>query len=240
MDLYGPLLEKALFPAFEAARGRPTVPLLRYLQGTERWSRDQLRDLQTGFLRRLVRHAYAHTSFYRELLDAGLARERFASSALVRRLLPDGLRERALPLFDAQRMISRFHTVSYGGTPPSIDELASALTEQPLRSPILAALATSEPWIDAARRAASLGATDPFVDEILAIDALADRDYGRAAGLFAAAERGDHAAQMRPLRVLALGLAGRVQEARSVLASAPRAVAPHERQERAWLEQNLR
>ena len=29
MDLYGPLLAKALFPAFEAARGRPTVPLLR-------------------------------------------------------------------------------------------------------------------------------------------------------------------------------------------------------------------
>ena len=32
MDLYGPLLAKALFPAFEAARGRPTVPLLRYLR----------------------------------------------------------------------------------------------------------------------------------------------------------------------------------------------------------------
>ena len=28
MDLYRPLLAKALFPAFEAARGRPTVPLL--------------------------------------------------------------------------------------------------------------------------------------------------------------------------------------------------------------------
>ena len=43
-DLYGPLLARALFPAFEAARGRPTVPLLRYLQATERWSLDQLHD----------------------------------------------------------------------------------------------------------------------------------------------------------------------------------------------------
>src|SRR5678816_4494392 len=69
IDLYGPLLAKALFPAFEAARGRPTVPLLRYLQATERWSLAALRDLQLGFLRRLVRHAYQHTRHYREVMD---------------------------------------------------------------------------------------------------------------------------------------------------------------------------
>src|SRR5688572_3635058 len=69
MDLYGPLLAKALFPAFEAARGRPTVPLLRFLQTTERWSLEQLRDLQVGMLRRLVRHAYQHTAYYREAMD---------------------------------------------------------------------------------------------------------------------------------------------------------------------------
>jgi len=69
MDYYRPILEKALFPAFEAARGRPTVPLLRYLRGTERWSAAALRDLQAGLLRRLIRHAYAHTAHYRALLD---------------------------------------------------------------------------------------------------------------------------------------------------------------------------
>jgi len=68
-DLYGPLLEKALFPAFEAARGRPTLPLLRYLQTTERWSLDALHDLQVGLLRRLLRHAYQHTAYYREVMD---------------------------------------------------------------------------------------------------------------------------------------------------------------------------
>jgi len=70
MDLYRPILEKALFPAFEAARGRPTVPLLRYLQHTERWSLDALRDLQAGLLRRLIRHAWAHTAYYRTVLEA--------------------------------------------------------------------------------------------------------------------------------------------------------------------------
>lgn len=69
MDLYGPLLAKALFPAYEAARGRPTVPLLRYIEKTQYWSPDALNDLQVGLLRRLMRHAYLHTPYYRELLD---------------------------------------------------------------------------------------------------------------------------------------------------------------------------
>jgi phenylacetate-CoA ligase len=69
-DLYGKVLAGTLFPAFEAARGRPTVPLLDYLCRTERWPVDQLRDLQTGLLRRLLRHAYQHTAYYREVMDA--------------------------------------------------------------------------------------------------------------------------------------------------------------------------
>jgi phenylacetate-coenzyme A ligase PaaK-like adenylate-forming protein len=80
IDLYGPFLAKALFPAFEAARGRPTVPLLRHLRETERWTPQALRDLQVGLFRRLIRHAYRHTAFYRQLLDdRGLSPEDFTS-----------------------------------------------------------------------------------------------------------------------------------------------------------------
>jgi len=80
MDLYRPLLEKVLFPAFEAARGRPTVPVLQFLRGSERWSADALRDLQAGLLRRLVRHAATHTAYYRKLLGhRGLVPEDFAT-----------------------------------------------------------------------------------------------------------------------------------------------------------------
>src|SRR5579862_57474 len=87
MDLYGPLLAKALFPAFEAARGRPTVPLLRYLQTTERWSIEALRDLQIGLVRRLLRHAYQHTAHYRDVMDTcGLRPEDFESVDDIRRL----------------------------------------------------------------------------------------------------------------------------------------------------------
>ncbi len=80
MDLYRPLLEKVLFPAFETARGRPTVPLLQFLRGSERWSADALRDLQAGLLRRLIRHAVTHTTYYRKLLGhRGLVPEDFAT-----------------------------------------------------------------------------------------------------------------------------------------------------------------
>jgi phenylacetate-CoA ligase len=69
VDLYRSVLAKALFPAFEAARGRPTVPLLRYLRETETWSVEALRDLQTGLLRRLLRHASFHTAHYRKIFE---------------------------------------------------------------------------------------------------------------------------------------------------------------------------
>lgn len=87
IDLYGPLLAKALFPAFEAARGRPTVPLLRYLRDTQWLSPDALRDLQVGLLRRVIRHAHRHTAFYRQLLDErGLTAEDFCTVDDVARL----------------------------------------------------------------------------------------------------------------------------------------------------------
>lgn len=80
IDLYRPLLARALFPAFEAARGRPTVPLLRYLRDTQWLSADAHRDLQIGLLRRVIRHAHRHTAFYRQLLDErGLTAEEFSS-----------------------------------------------------------------------------------------------------------------------------------------------------------------
>ena len=70
MDLYGRLLHDVLFPGFEAARGRPTVGLLRYLDRTQWASRDELAAIQSGYLRRLIRHAYEHTAHYRQALDA--------------------------------------------------------------------------------------------------------------------------------------------------------------------------
>ena len=140
MDLYGPLLEKALFPAFEAARGRPTVPLLRYLQGTERWSRDQLLDLQAGFLRRLMRHAYLHTAHYREVLDdRGLRPEDFDSVESLQQL----------PLLDRDTVRQSLESRT-ASAPPRwvITKSTSGTTGQPV---VVKYNAESRHWRDATR-----------------------------------------------------------------------------------------
>ena len=140
MDLYGPLLEKALFPAFEAARGRPTVPLLRYLQGTERWSREQLRDLQIGFLRRLMRHAYLHTAHYRELLDdRGMRPEDFDSIEALQQL----------PLLDRETVRLTLNSRTSSAPPlPVIQKSTSGTTGQPV---VVKYNAESRYWRDATR-----------------------------------------------------------------------------------------
>jgi phenylacetate-CoA ligase len=46
------------------------VPLVRYLNTTERWSVEALRSLQVSLLRRLLGHAYRHTAYFREVMDS--------------------------------------------------------------------------------------------------------------------------------------------------------------------------
>jgi phenylacetate-coenzyme A ligase PaaK-like adenylate-forming protein len=68
-DPYGAVLGRVLYPTWERLRGRPTFPLLHQLQKSERLSLDEITAQRTGFLRRLVRHAYQHTVHYRDLFD---------------------------------------------------------------------------------------------------------------------------------------------------------------------------
>lgn len=87
MDLYGQLLSKVLFPGWERLRGRSTLDLLDYLRETEHAPLAELEAIQSGFLRRLVRHAYRHTAHYRAVMDAaGLSPEDIRSPADLARL----------------------------------------------------------------------------------------------------------------------------------------------------------
>jgi phenylacetate-CoA ligase len=140
MDLYGPLLSKALFPAFEAARGRPTVPLLKYLHTTERWSLDAIRDLQAGLLRRLLRHAYQHTQYYREAMDdRSLRPEDFQTVDDLARL----------PLLDRATVIATMSARAAGAGPrPVIKKSTSGTTGEPV---VVHYNAESRHWRDATR-----------------------------------------------------------------------------------------
>lgn len=70
MDAYGELISRVLHPAWERARGRPTMRLLRYLEETERRSLDELEALQLGALRRLLAHAYQHVPAQRAMMSS--------------------------------------------------------------------------------------------------------------------------------------------------------------------------
>jgi len=135
MDLYRPLVEKFVFPVCEAARGRPTVPLLQFLRGSEHWSLDALRDLQAGLLRRLLRHAQARTAHYRErLAERGAAPEDIATVADLRHL----------PLLDRETARATLEARTASG--PRWIEESSGGTAAPLRGN-----AESRHWREATR-----------------------------------------------------------------------------------------
>jgi phenylacetate-CoA ligase len=140
MDFYRPLLEKALFPAFEAARGRPTVSLLSYLQGSETWSADALRDFQAGLLRRVLSHAYAHTAYYRTLLDDLELRPDDFQSVTDLRHLPVLDRALANQTLDARTAVSPPH--------PVVEKVTSGPTGIPV---VVRYNAESRHWRDATR-----------------------------------------------------------------------------------------
>ena len=140
LDFYGPLLSRMLFPAFEVARGRPTVPLLRYLEQTQHWSHAALVDLQLGFLRRLLRHAYRHTAYYRRMFDErGLRPEAIDSLDALNRV----------PILDRATVV---HTLDArtAGVPPrvAVTKQTSGTTGEPV---IVRYNAESRHWRDATR-----------------------------------------------------------------------------------------
>jgi phenylacetate-CoA ligase len=116
------------------------VPLLEYLQRTERWSIDELRELQLGFLRRLIRHAYHHTAHYRAVLDdRGLVPEDFQSLSDLERL----------PLLDRDT-VRKTLDARTAAAPPKwvIKKSTSGTTGQPV---VVKYNAESRHWRDATR-----------------------------------------------------------------------------------------
>lgn len=70
MDAYGALVSRVLYPAWERARGRSTIRLLRHLEQTQYRSLDELEALQLGALRRLLDHAFRNVPAQRAAMEA--------------------------------------------------------------------------------------------------------------------------------------------------------------------------
>jgi phenylacetate-CoA ligase len=138
-DPYGKVLSRVLYPAWEQLRGRPTFPLLAMLQRTERASADELAALRTGLLRRLVRHAYNHTTYYRQAFEAAGCH-------------PDEVRSlddlRSLPLLERGAAQTSVEERTAAWPAVAVSKTTSGSTGQPLE---VRFSAESRHWRDATR-----------------------------------------------------------------------------------------
>ena len=138
-DPYGALLRRVLYPTWERLRGRPTFPLLHQLQESERHSLDQLTAERTGYLRRLLRHAYQHTAHYRGTFDAA-------------GVVPGDIQTlddlRAVPLLERASAQSTVDTRTAAWPAVAVSKTTSGSTGQPLE---VRFSAESRHWRDATR-----------------------------------------------------------------------------------------
>jgi phenylacetate-CoA ligase len=124
---------------WERLRDRPTFELLAYLHRMERASEDEIDAVRSGFVRRIVRHAYAHTAYYRRVWDAaGLHPEDVRSVADLHKL---PLLDRATTQVTVDERTATWPGVAYSKT-------TSGSTGQPLE---VRYSAESRHWRDATR-----------------------------------------------------------------------------------------
>lgn len=181
----------------------------------------------------------AELDAYRELQRADACAARFAESKVVRRLWPPELRERTLEWFRWQGVFNRDYEAPE--RPEALAELWAVLEQTPLATLPLLQLG-SEPRVSAtARRRHLEGGSHPALAFHLGAAALADRDYESAARFFAAArEEGNPFHPPRLLRALALGLAGRRDEALAGVETLSAAsLVAHAQPWRDWLRDQL-
>lgn len=88
MDLYGSLVRRLLYPAWESGvRRRPTLRHLAALRRLERAPRAELEAFQERELAALLRHAYRNVPYYRRLFEqAGVRPEQIRGRADLARL----------------------------------------------------------------------------------------------------------------------------------------------------------
>jgi phenylacetate-CoA ligase len=139
MDVYATALRSVLFPAWERLRGRPTLQLIAFLGRTERASRDELDDLRTGLLRRVLRHADRHTAFYKQ---------RFAELGLVPGDITTIEDLGKLPLLERAQAVASLDERTADTPPVAVVKGSSGTTGVPM---VVKYNAESRHWRDATR-----------------------------------------------------------------------------------------
>ncbi len=69
-----PVVAKNIFQFQEWLLGRPSFRILKELRESQWWPKDRLHHLRLGRLQKIIRIAYKHTPYWREIMDANQIR----------------------------------------------------------------------------------------------------------------------------------------------------------------------
>ncbi|MDJ0849844.1 MAG: spermidine synthase [Myxococcota bacterium] len=146
--------------------------------------------------------------FFRELMDTTRAKSAFERSAWVARVWPAELRAATLRHFAWQALVNASLTYGSDAT-PSLADLRRVLDDSGLRTLPLWILASDAAELDAARALEGDAARRPNALRVLGVGAIADRDYAKAARLFAEArEKRPRSARLLGLEITARCMGG--------------------------------
>src|SRR3989442_1774992 len=70
MSIREHVLKHVVFPVSDVLRGRSLLRTMTELEQSQWWTREQLIDLQSRLLQKLIAHAYRSVRYYRELMKA--------------------------------------------------------------------------------------------------------------------------------------------------------------------------
>jgi hypothetical protein len=155
--------------------------------------------------------------FYKQVLRVQRPKAAFVNSNVARRYWPASMRAKALPYFDVQALINVIQLEGDTFYTPEryIPAAHYVLTETSLRTPVLWFLGTNPLYENALRGAVDDGSG--LIDYATGLIAIADRDYNRAAVYLARAhEKSTQDTYTELVRVFALCMAGRIEEAKKV------------------------
>ena len=66
MNLYSQLLESVLLPAYDRVRSRQYMERRRFLEKSQWWQPEQIREFQWAELKNLLRHAFESIPYYQQ------------------------------------------------------------------------------------------------------------------------------------------------------------------------------
>lgn len=186
----------------------------RYLQRITSTVTPLVDDFPKGILA-----PFGHSAVYAEFFDAEAARNRFVESSDIQAIWPSEWRDRALPWFALQPLVNTLGKAARRDGLPDLSEVHRLLTGTRLRTLVLWSLGADDDLLAALDRADPAWREGEHGAYLLGMRALADRNPGLAFDSFrSAARRPDLRRRAVACGLLAAGLAGRVPEARALLA----------------------